>query len=132
MAILEHLALFALVCFLSTIVVAAYHEDDAPAMLRSALRRTATLGTGCLVLTGILFVVTTLGYVVAWLRLAQPGRSPGGDELGPVLRFVNDHGDRLMVWEVVALAILAVLAMGMDRWRAASQSEGGAEPTQDH
>jgi hypothetical protein len=63
MAILEHLALFALVCFLSTVVVAAYHEDDAPAMLRSALRRTATLGTGCLVLTGILFA---LEWIFGW------------------------------------------------------------------
>ncbi|MBL8900034.1 MAG: hypothetical protein JNM84_20565 [Planctomycetes bacterium] len=57
MALLEHLFLFLVVCFLSTIVVAAYHEDEARAMLRSAVRRTATLGTGCLVLVGILLAM---------------------------------------------------------------------------
>ena len=57
MALLEHVLLFVLVCFLSTIVVAAYHEDAAPAMLRSAVRRTATLSTGCLVLVGILLAM---------------------------------------------------------------------------
>jgi hypothetical protein len=72
-------------------------------------------------LTGVVFVITTLAYVVAWVRLLQPANSTA-DELGPLLQFFNDRGDRLMVWEVVLLAILAILAMGLDRWR------GGPEP----
>lgn len=54
MAALEHTLLFVLVCFLATIVVAAYHEDEVSAILRAALRRTMTLTVGCLVLVGVL------------------------------------------------------------------------------
>lgn len=63
MAVLEHLGLFVLVCFLSTIAVAAYHEDEALPMLRSAVRRTTTLSLGCLVLVGI---ILALEWIFGW------------------------------------------------------------------
>src|SRR5262245_60611047 len=68
------------------------------------------------VAVGIVFVLTVLAYVAAWVRLQQPGPSDAV-ELGPVLTFVNDRWDWLMIVETALLALLAVLAMGLDQWR---------------
>jgi hypothetical protein len=79
------------------------------------------------VLTAVAFVITTLAYVAAWVRQLPPGNSPADADLGPILQFFNDRGDRFMVWEVVALAILAALAMGLDRWRGRTESDDDTE-----
>lgn len=68
------------------------------------------------VLTGVAFVVTTLAYVVAWIRLQRPDRSTTV-ELGPVLGFFNERGELLMVVEVILLALAAFCAIGLDQWR---------------
>jgi hypothetical protein len=66
----------------------------------------------------VVFVITTLAYVVA-LVVAE---SPNGDRTGagidsPVLRFFEHRGEALMLWEAGAMAVAAILAMGLDRWR---------------
>lgn len=78
------------------------------------------------VLTGVAFVVTALAYVVAWVVTMQPDAAV---EPGPVVRFMNERGERLLIWEVGALAILAVLAMGLDQWRQRSTRHSTVNPS---
>ena len=58
--LLQHSLLFVLVCFIATIVVAAYHEDAPVRILRSAARRTVTLTIGVGVLVGIMLILELL------------------------------------------------------------------------
>ena len=70
------------------------------------------------VLTGVVFAITTLAYVVALVV----SESPNGDGTGavmdsPVLQFFQQRGESLMLWEAGVLTVAAILAMGLDRWR---------------
>ena len=77
------------------------------------------------VLTGVAFAVTALAYVVALVV----SESPRGDVANagmdsPVLRFFEQRGESLMLWEAGALTVAAVLAMGLDRWRLRTAPRG--------
>jgi hypothetical protein len=72
-------------------------------------------------LLGVAFVVTTLAYVVAWVRQQPMGGSTVA-ELGPVLQFFNDRGEYLMIGEAILLAVVAAAAMGLDQWRSRKES----------
>jgi hypothetical protein len=83
----------------------------------------------CLVLlTGVLFVLTALAYVVS--MIVSPGAispvAPGTPAASPLAQWLNQHGGRTLLWEAGALAVAAVLAMGLDRWRSwhASRAKG--------
>lgn len=70
------------------------------------------------VLTGVVFAITTLAYVVA-LVVSESPHADGTDAVmdSPVLRFFDQRGETLMLWEAGTLAVAAILAMGLDRWR---------------
>jgi ABC-type branched-subunit amino acid transport system permease subunit len=75
------------------------------------------------VLTSVVFAITTLAYVVA-LVVSESPQVDGTDALRdkPVLRFIEQRGETLMLWEAGVLAVTAILAMGLDRWRSGMSS----------
>jgi hypothetical protein len=70
------------------------------------------------VIVGVVFVITALAYVAALVVSESSSGGSGVALNSPVLRFVEQRGESLMLWETGALAAAAVLAMGLDRWRA--------------
>jgi len=76
------------------------------------------------VVTGAAFAVTTLAYVVA-LVVAESPRNGGSNAVteSSVLRFFEQRGETIMLWEAGVLAVAAVLAMGLDRWRTMSSCD---------
>jgi hypothetical protein len=72
------------------------------------------------VFTGLAFLITALAYVAALVVSESPvDPAAGPARASPVLLFVEQRGESLMLWEAGALAVAAVLAMGLDRWRTA-------------
>ncbi len=59
------------------------------------------------VFLGIIFVMTIFAFVAAIF----------GDPKSPIIRTVNQYGGQIILWEVVALLIVAVMAMMLDQWR---------------
>lgn len=54
-----------------------------------------------------IFIITILSLIAV---VFSDGRSP-------VAQFLNEHGDRLLIWELIAVLILSFLAMAFDRWK---------------
>ena len=71
-----------------------------------------------LVLVGILFVMTALGYVTSMIRMQSrlSDRSRTGPQ-SPAMRFLAQYGESVLLGEAAALGGLAILAMSLDRWR---------------
>ncbi len=83
------------------------------------------------VLTGVVFAITTLAYVVVLVvSESPPGDGTGAVMDSPVLRFIEQRGETLMLWEAGVLTVAAVLAMGLDRWRSRRSSGGQSEREQ--
>jgi len=70
------------------------------------------------VLVGILFVITTLGYVVTLVR-QQRAMDLGLTvrDAGEVPHFLEEHGGSILLWEAGILTLCSLLAMALDRWR---------------
>jgi ABC-type branched-subunit amino acid transport system permease subunit len=85
------------------------------------------------VLTGVVFAITTLVYVVA-LVVSESPRFDGAGTVSdsPVLRFFDQRGETLMLWEAGVLAVAAILAMGLDRWRSGKRLVGQPEGEQNN
>ena len=70
------------------------------------------------IVIGVAFVATALLDVTSLVLVDRPASGDTRQAAdSPVMRFFNQHGEWLMVWEGAALAVVAVLAMGLDRWR---------------
>ena len=75
------------------------HDETPPPPLNLFFRLAVVLAT--------VFIVTVFAFVAAIL----------GDPETPIIRTINQHGGQVVLWEVVALLIVAVLAMMLDQWR---------------
>jgi hypothetical protein len=70
-----------------------------------------------LVLVGVGFVLTTCAYTVMIVSADQMARST---ELAPrkswLLAFMDVHGGKLILWELLALGVTTVAAISTDRF----------------
>jgi uncharacterized membrane protein len=81
-----------------------------------------------LVIVGIAFCITALAYVASWVRMQPPsGPVPELAEMSPASRYLYERGEWLLLWEAIALGVLAVLAMGFDQWRNRRDASKAAE-----
>jgi hypothetical protein len=82
------------------------------------------------ILTAVAFVVTTLAYVVTLVVLQAPARGQAtATTPSPLMQFLSQHGESLMLWEAGVLAVTALLAMGLDRWRSGHSARARAQST---
>jgi hypothetical protein len=81
-----------------------------------------------LILTALAFVFTALGYVASLVAL-HPPRGSATVVPSPAMLFLDRRGEALMLWLAAALGVLAVLAMGLDRWRSIRAGHGAGSHT---
>ncbi|MCP4785025.1 MAG: hypothetical protein GY903_17635 [Fuerstiella sp.] len=55
----------------------------------------------------VIFILTILALIASIF----------GDPQAPVSQWLEAHGDDLLIWELIAVLVVAVLAMTVDRWR---------------
>ncbi len=67
--------------------------------------------------TSVLFVVTALAYVTSWVIIRPVSGGPGTPAVSPAMRFLDERGESMLLWQAGLLTGSAILAMGFDRWR---------------
>ena len=79
-----------------------------------------------LVLVGVAFVITAFAFWLMASSAVHP-RLPAADlpTDHPLWRLLEQHGDRLMLWELVALAVLTFAAIGIDGYWARRRKQRG-------
>ena len=55
----------------------------------------------------VIFILTVLALIASLF----------GDPDAPVARWLDTHGNQLLLWEFVGVIVLSFLAMAVDRWR---------------
>jgi hypothetical protein len=71
-----------------------------------------------LVLAGLAFTLTASAYAVTAVQKLDAGRAVQEAESSPwLIEFLDRYGARLMLAELVVLAIVAAAAIGNERWR---------------
>ncbi len=71
-----------------------------------------------LVLAGLAFTLTACAYAVMAVQKLAAGRAAQEAESSPwLIEFLDRSGARLMLAELVVLAIVVVAAMTRERWR---------------
>ena len=72
-----------------------------------------------LVVTGVVFCITSCAYMVMTVRGRQPEIEPAGQGL---IGFMDEHGVALLLGELAVLAVFTVAAIGTDSyWEKKSQ-----------
>ena len=70
-----------------------------------------------LIVVGIAFCVTAFAYGVMTVRELQPSDSLGGSESGrQFMKWIDQNGFKMMMGELVALAVLTFAAIGTDEY----------------
>lgn len=71
-----------------------------------------------LVLAGLAFTLTASAYAVMAVQKLDAGRAAQEAESSPwLIEFLDRYGARLMLAELVVLAIVATAAIASERWR---------------
>ena len=78
-----------------------------------------------LALVGFVFVVTTCAFGLMTSQSVFPAGAAGAEHEGhPLWTFLDDHGTTLLWWELGALGVLTVAAIGTDEFFQRRDSSG--------
>lgn len=68
-----------------------------------------------LLLAGVMFAITACAYGLMAFRTFHAGAAADAEPSG-LMRFLEDHGGTVMAWELAALAVATVGAIGTDQY----------------
>ena len=101
---------------LASFVTLRFNSDKPPATIHSMslTKKIGNLFYVLLILVGVIFTITACAYGVMAVQGIQPPTAQTPQH--PLMTFMREYGDMLLLVELAVLAIVTVVAMATDRY----------------